>query len=108
MSYGSSHGGGRPYVVVYAEEVTRVVLSLYCNQPLVVVAVGRPDALLALVHHEVHVGTTSRVGMQCLRIFVCPREDACVVGRVRIDAINRLRQHGIAVGTGRRILLYPR
>src|SRR5215207_11257065 len=50
-----SHRGGGCYVLVDAEEVGRIILVLYLDQTLEVVAVGCFDAFLALVHHEVYI-----------------------------------------------------
>ena len=49
------------------KRLLRVVLALDLRQPRVVVAVGGLHALLALVHHEVHVGAARRVGVQRLQ-----------------------------------------
>ncbi len=43
-------------ILVDTEQIVRVVLRLNRRQALVVVAVGRLDAVLALVHHHVDVG----------------------------------------------------
>ena len=42
-------------VLVDMEEVVRIILAFNPSQPLVVVAVGGLDPVLALLHHEVDV-----------------------------------------------------
>src|SRR6266446_1808705 len=50
----SPPSGGRPDVLVYPEEVGRVVFLLQRSQALVVVAIGRLESCIALiVHHEI-------------------------------------------------------
>src|SRR5258707_892049 len=54
---GGWSGGGRPDVLVHAEEVLRVVLCLDGRETGVVFAVARLHAALRfVVHHEVDVG----------------------------------------------------
>ena len=45
----------RLHILVDMEEVVRIVLAFNFSQPLVVVAVGGLDPVLALLHHEVDV-----------------------------------------------------
>ena len=60
------------YVLVDAGKIIRVVPILYLHKAFVVVAVGRLDALLAFVHHEVHVCPTTRVWMQGVPVLRGP------------------------------------
>src|SRR5262252_3808325 len=47
----------RPDVLIHAKEILRVIPLLDLRQPLVILPVRRPDAFLALVHHEIDVRT---------------------------------------------------
>src|SRR5664279_2228079 len=47
---------GRPNVLIYPEEVLGVVLLLDTGQTIIVVTIAGPNTVLALFHHEVHVG----------------------------------------------------
>src|SRR5215472_5555330 len=50
-------GGKRTNVLVHMEEVFRIELCLDFRKPVVVCAIGGPDAFIAFVfHHEIHVG----------------------------------------------------
>ncbi len=83
------------------EEVGRIVLGLYVDQPLEVVAVGSPDAFLALVHHEVHVSAPGRVWVQRRPVLLGPFGDDIGIGRVRVDASPDRRPSSIAVAEGK-------
>ncbi len=48
-------------VLVQVEKVGWVILGLQGGQAVVVVPVGRLDAVLSLIHQEVHIGRTQRV-----------------------------------------------
>src|SRR5215213_10879850 len=101
-----SHGGGGPYVLVDAEEVGWVVLVLYGDQLLEVVAVGGLHALLALVHHEVHVRPAARVGMHRVPVLLRPTDDTFIVIRVRVYANEDRRPLGLTVAEGRLVPAY--
>src|SRR5215212_3366405 len=59
-----SYGGSGPYVLVEAEEVVGVIATLERLEPVVLLGpVGPADALLTLLHQEVHVDARV-VGLQ--------------------------------------------
>src|SRR5215469_13614085 len=62
-------------VLVDVERVIGVITSLDPGQPVIVAAVGRPDPVLALAHHEVDVAAAGRVGMQRLPVVGGPPRD---------------------------------
>src|SRR5690242_16253124 len=62
-------------VLVYREQVLRIVFRLDPAQTGVVVAVRRLHSILSFVHHEVDVGPAGRVGMQRFPIASGPRSD---------------------------------
>src|SRR3954453_19074114 len=60
-------------VLVHAEQIIRVVLLLYRDQPIVVCAVARFDTGLALiVRHEVHVSAAEIVGVYAFPVGLRP------------------------------------
>src|SRR5437868_7990622 len=61
-------------VLVHVEEVVRVVRRLDLGEPLVVLAVARLHAILALLHHHVHVGAARRERVE--RVVVAARPGA--------------------------------
>ena len=97
---GLRSGGRGPDVLIHPEQVRRVVLVLDSDEPLVVVTVSCLDPFLSLVHHEVHVGSASRVGMQRIPIILCPRDDAVIVGWVGVHADDHLRPIRITISPG--------
>src|SRR5579864_1574446 len=58
----TASGYGGPDVLIDVEQVGRVVHVLDRHQAVVIVPIRRSDALLALIHHHVHVGAAHRVG----------------------------------------------
>src|SRR5215510_16398654 len=94
-------------ILVDAKQVGRIVHVLECHETLIVVAIGRLDALGPLVHHEIHVGATCRVGMQCLPVSLRPSDDLLVVGWIWIDPNDDLCPGGVTVAPRRIMLAHP-
>src|SRR5690242_3908951 len=78
----ASGGRCRLDVLVYVEDVVWVIARLDLRQPVVVAAVGRADAILTLVHHEVDVRAAGRVGMGRVPVVDAPLAYRRRVGRV--------------------------
>src|ERR1700752_514184 len=79
---------GRLDVLVYSEEVGRVVLLLDGGQATVVVAVGGADALLALLHHEIEVGSLQIIWMDGFPVFLGPGLERWGIRRVTVNTTN--------------------
>src|SRR5450755_5059408 len=93
-------------ILIYAKEIGWIVLALDNCKALVVVPVGGFDTLLTLFHHEVHVGTTRRIGMHILPVLPGPVDDEVLVRRVGIDSDNHLGPGGLPVAPRRVVLAH--
>src|SRR5260370_6518956 len=51
-------------VLVHVEQIARIVLRFHFLQPRIVAAITGRNPLLALVHQEVHIGTSRRQRMK--------------------------------------------
>src|SRR5436190_10954157 len=72
-------------VLVHVEDVVRIVLPLDLREPVVVLAVGGLNSLLALVHDHVQVGAAGRIRMERLLVADRPLAHRAGVGRIGID-----------------------
>src|SRR5580765_3467675 len=93
----------RPDVLVDVECVVRVVAALDLGQPGVVAAVGGPDPLLALVHHEVDVRPARGLRVQLVPVVPGPAGDQAGVGRVRVHAHDDPGEAAVPVGERGRV-----
>src|ERR1700684_1106819 len=93
-------------VLIYAEQVRRIVLLLDLGQPRVVLPIRRPDALLAFLHHEIHVCPARRMREERAPIIARPRGNLLLARRVRVYADDHLRPFSVAVGPRRGRVLY--
>ena len=59
----------RADILVDAKEVRRIVLLFDLDQTIVIVAIGGPDTVLSLFHHEIDVCATQVVGMYGVPFF---------------------------------------
>src|SRR5579862_9227792 len=84
-------------VLVYAEQIRRIVALLDLRQTIVILAVRRPDAILALFHHEVDVRAAGRVWMKSTPILLCPAGNFFVVRGVRIDPDYHLSPSRVSI-----------
>src|SRR5579883_2717554 len=84
-------------VLVHAEPVFGIVLLLHGPESGVVAPVCRADTFLALLHHEVDIGSARRVGMERLPVPLSPRGNALLVGGVRIDPDDDFSPSHVAV-----------
>src|ERR1700721_2804734 len=84
-------------VLIYPEQVRRVVAFLDLRQTWIILAVGRANAIFALFHHKVDVRATGRVRVQRAPIFLRPRGNFIFVRGVRIDSHNYLSPQSVAV-----------
>src|SRR6202022_626185 len=103
-SYPPTRGGLRrrgPDVLIDAEQIFGVVRPLDGGQSIVVVAVARPDALLALIHHHVHVRAAGGVGVKRLVVIDAPAPNRTGVRRVRIDSGEDRAPARVAIAPGR-------
>src|SRR5262245_2483782 len=66
-------------VLVYPEEVPGVILLLDRRETFVVVAISGLNPILALFHHEIHVGSTRRVRMESAPVISRPFRDDLLV-----------------------------
>lgn len=71
-------------VLVDPEEVSWIVLSLNFQEPVVVIPVGRLDPVDPLIHHEIYVSASHRVGVQRFPISLGPGCERFGFGRVWI------------------------
>src|SRR5262249_4594192 len=94
-------------VLVDVEDVLRVVALLDPGEPVVVAAVGGPDPVLALGHHEVDVGAAGRGRVQRLPVLPGPLRHRGHVGRVRVDADDDAGPAAVAIGERGGVLRHP-
>src|SRR5262249_13107504 len=99
-------GGFGLDVLVHAEEIVRIVLSLDGSQAIVILPVGGPNAIVTFFHHEVDVGSSRGIGVQILEVAASPVCDLALVGGIRIHTHNYLSPRGISVGPSRVRLAY--
>src|ERR1700692_1578132 len=71
-------------ILIYPEEVIRIIFRFDPGQPLVVIAVGRATTVVAVsFHHEVHVRSSRSIGMQRLPVVSSPGGNMIRIGRIR-------------------------
>ena len=75
-------------------------VALMRGEPVVVAAVGSPNAILTLVHHHVHVGAAGRIRVQRLEVVDAPPADELRVRRVGVDAGEDGSPRRVAVAPG--------
>src|ERR1700684_2322469 len=92
-------------VLIYAEQVAGIVPLLDLSQTVVILTVGRPDPILALLHHEVDVGAAGGIGMKRVPILPRPDGDFFLVRGVGIDPDNYRTPHRVPVSPRRGAVL---
>src|SRR5262245_6640919 len=76
---------GRSDVLIYAEQVCRIVAFLDLGQAVVALSISGANAIHTFIHHEIYVSTSRGIRVHCNPIVFRPPGDSFLVRRVRVD-----------------------
>src|SRR5262249_10787366 len=72
-------------VLIYAEQVCRIVAFLDLGQAVVALSISGANAIHTFIHHEIYVSTSRGIRVHCSPIVFRPAGDSFLVRRVRVD-----------------------
>src|SRR5439155_18627866 len=85
-------------ILIYAEEIARVIFIFDREQPLILVSVSFLHAIFSFISHQkVYIRSTCRIEMQRVIITLRPRDDLFVVCWIGINADHYLRPGSISI-----------